>query len=141
MVSDDFPVFGGEPGVRLAADGAYDSYAAFAPEILFVVNAGYVMYYAGYSHANRAYTLRATSEDGRTWRKESAPVIAPSSGGWDAAKCSEMCVIFLAQRDIAGASCRMLYEACNGTALNERRVWYIVGAIGAACQNTQRGTP
>jgi hypothetical protein len=128
-VSDDGgSVFRPEPGVRIAQDGAYDSYAAFAPEILSVAGAGYVMYYAGYRQSNRAYILRAVSDDGVTWRKDSAPVISPGPGGWDAAKCSEMCVIRLPQRDGTAPQYRMLYEACDGTTTNERGVWRIASA-------------
>lgn len=125
-------VFQREPGVRLAHDGAYDSYAAFAPEILHVTSAGYVMYYAGYSQANRAYILRAVSEDGLIWRKDPHPVISPGPGGWDAAKCSEMCVLRLPQRDGTAPRYRMLYEACDGTAANERGVWRIASATSIA---------
>ena len=132
-VSDDQGLnFRMEPGVRLAPDGTYDSHAAFAPEILFVVNTGYVMFYAGYSQSNRAYILRAVSDDGLTWRKESEPVISPGPGGWDAVKCSEMCVIRLAQNDSTAPGYRLLYEACDGTATNERGVWRIASATSQA---------
>ena len=95
-VSDDQGlVFRPEPGIRIAQDGAFDSYSAFAPEIMCVAGAGYMMYYAGYSQPNRAYILRAVSDDGLMWRKDAQPVISPGPGGWDAAKCSEMCVIRL----------------------------------------------
>ena len=131
-VSDDGGlVFRPEPGVRIAQDGAHDSHAAFASEILCVANAGYVMYYAGYSQSNRAYILRAVSEDGLTWRKDSEPVISPGPSGWDTAKCSEMCVIRLPQRDGRTPRYRMLYEACDGTAINERGVWRIASATNA----------
>jgi len=120
-----------EPGIRIAQDGPYDSHAAFAPEILRVADAGYVMYYAGYSQSNRAYILRATSADGLNWTKSSEPVIAPGPGGWDAAKCSEMCVIPLpsSSKEIRY---RIFYEACDGTAPNERGVWRIATATSAA---------
>ena len=117
-----------EPGVRLAPNGTFDSHVAFAPEILFVTNAGYVMYYAGYSQTNRAYILRAISDDGLTWQKDPDPVISPGPEGWDAAKCSEMCVIYLPQKDGTAPQYRMFYEACDGTTANERGVWRIAGA-------------
>ncbi|MBM4002575.1 MAG: hypothetical protein FJ295_04695 [Planctomycetes bacterium] len=120
--------FRSEPGVRIAQDGEYDSHAAFAPEICRVVDAGYVMYYAGYGRPNRAYILRAVSEDGLTWYKELEPVLAPGPGGWDAAKCSEMCLIRLPQREDNVVRYRMFYEACDGTASDERGVWRIASA-------------
>ena len=134
-VSDDGGLkFRPEPGVRLAPDGTYDMHSAFAPEILWVADAGYVMYYAGYRQSNRAYILRAVSDDGLTWRKDSEPVISPGSGGWDAAKCSEMCLIRLPQRNGTAPRYRMLYEACDGTATNQRGVWRIASATSAARQ-------
>lgn len=121
-----------EPGVRIAQNGAYDSHAAFAPEILRVDGAGYVMYYAGYSAPNRAYILRAVSDDGLTWQKETEPVLSPGHGPWDAAKCSEMCVFRLPQREGKIVRYRMVYEGCDGTAKNERGVWRIASATSAA---------
>ncbi len=132
-VSDDGGlVFRQELGVRIAQDGAHDSHATFAPEILCVANVGYVMYYAGYSQSNRAYILRAVSEDGLNWQKDPEPVISPGPDGWDIAKCSEMCVIRLPQRDGGAPHYRLLYEACDGTAINERGVWRIASATNAA---------
>ena len=137
-VSDDGGlVFHPEPGVRVAQNGAFDSHAAFAPEILRVATDRYVMYYAGYAQPNRAYILRAVSDDGLTWSKDSAPVLAPGPGGWDGAKCSEMCVIRLPHREDAVPRSRMFYEACDGTAKDERGVWRIASATSAACQNSK----
>lgn len=128
-VSDDGGlVFHIEPGVRVAPDGAYDSHAAFAPEILRLADASYVMYYAGYSQPNRAYILRAVSDDGLLWQKDAEPVISPGPGGWDGAKCSEMCVIRLPIREATVPRYRMFYEACDGTAKDERGVWRIASA-------------
>jgi hypothetical protein len=121
-------VFHAEPGTRVAQDGAYDAYAAFAPEIVHLPDASYVTYYAGYSRPNRAYVLRATSRDGLTWKKDDQPVLSPGPGGWDAAKCSEMCLIRLPVAGGRGVRYRMLYEACDGTAQGERGVWRIVSA-------------
>ena len=118
-----------ESGLRVAQDGPYDGCSAFAPEILHIEGAGYRMYYAGYSAPNRAYILTALSDDGLTWRKEPEPVIFPEGSGWDAAKCSEMCVLRLPGREGEPAHYRMLYEACDGTADNERGVWRIASAI------------
>jgi hypothetical protein len=137
-VSDDGGFeFRFEPGVRIAQDGTFDSHAAFAPEILHVGDTGYVMYYAGYGRPNRAYILRAVSDDGRTWTKDSEPVIAPGPGGWDGAKCSEMCLIRLPRREDNLVRYRMFYEACDGTARNERGVWRIASATSALRQNSK----
>ncbi|MDB5334933.1 MAG: hypothetical protein JWN70_552 [Planctomycetaceae bacterium] len=121
-------VFESEPGLRIAQDGTYDSHAAFASDILRVANLGYVMYYAGYSQSNRAYILRAVSDDGLTWHKAAEPVISPGPGGLDGAKCSEMCVIRLPHREGAAPRYRMFYEACDGSAKDERGVWRIASA-------------
>ncbi|GDY11117.1 MAG: hypothetical protein DWI21_18405 [Planctomycetota bacterium] len=137
-VSDDGGFeFRPEPGVRISQDGAYDSHAAFASEILCVAGARYVMYYAGYSQSNRAYVLRAVSDDGLTWRKDGDPVISPGPGGWDAAKCSEMCVIRLPPHEGTTPRYRMLYEACDGTAKDDRGVW----RIASATSERKRGLP
>ena len=100
---------------------------AFAPEIVHVHGCGYILYFAGYSASNRAHILRAESADGLTWRKQPTPAISPG-GRWDAAKCSEMCVYTVPRRSGAELVYRMVYEACDGTAVNERGVWRIAGA-------------
>lgn len=117
-----------EPGLRIAQDGDYDSHAAFASEIIRLQDSNYVMYYAGYGKQNRAYILRAVSGDGLKWQKDPEPVISPGTAGWDAAKCSEMCLIPLPQREGTAPHYRMLYEACDGTAKDERGVWRIASA-------------
>ena len=113
-----------EPGLRIARGGAYDTLTAFAPEVLRIEEAGYRMYYAGYSALNRAYVLTAVSDDGLNWQKDPEPVIAPGSSPWDGAKCSEMCVATLP----GSAGYRLFYEACDGTARDERGVWRIASA-------------
>ena len=133
LLSRDGLEFHQEPGLRIAQDGPHDSLCAFAPEVVRVAGAGYVMYYAGYSpvpesSASRADILRAISEDGLTWTKQVDPVIAPGSGGWDAAKASEMCLIRLPGASNEAARYRMFYEACDGTAPNARGVWRIAAA-------------
>jgi len=120
-----------EPGTRIAPGDCYDSLIAFAPEILRIEGAGYRMYYAGYSGSNRAYVLSARSEDGLAWDKEADPVISPGEGRWDAAKCSEMCVIRLPGRPGRAPRYRLFYEACDGTAQDERGVWRIASALSA----------
>jgi len=128
LISSEGLKFHPEPGLRISQDGAYDSHAAFAPEILRVANAGYVMFYAGYSKAGRADILRAVSSDGLTWVKDVGPVITPGPTGWDAAKSSEMCIIRLGATGKESTSYRMFYEACDGTAPNARGVWRIASA-------------
>jgi hypothetical protein len=133
LLSRDGLEFHQEPGLRIAQDGPHDSLCAFAPEVVRVAGAGYVMYYAGYSQvpessASRADILRAVSEDGLTWTKQVEPVIAPGPGGWDAAKASEMCLIRLPGASNEVARYRMFYEACDGTAPNARGVWRIAAA-------------
>lgn len=123
--------FRSEPGLRIAQDGVFDAHAAFAPEIVRLSGAGYVMYYAGYSAPGRADILRAVSDDGLNWQKDPQPVVSPGPGGWDAAKCSEMCLIRLPQRDETPPRYRMLYEACDGTAKDARGVWRIASASSA----------
>jgi hypothetical protein len=112
-LSDDGLEFHREAGVRIAEDGLWDTCSAFAPEIVRVAGTGYVMYYAGYSRPNRAYILRAISDDGLTWRKEPDPVISPGPGGWDAAKCSEMCLVRLLNPNGGSPRFRMFYEAAT----------------------------
>jgi predicted GH43/DUF377 family glycosyl hydrolase len=128
-VSDDGGLtFELEPGIRVAADQTFDRLTAFAPEIMRLNGGGYRMFYAGYSNPTRADVLTALSEDGLHWQKAPQPVLSPSSD-WDAAKCSEMCVIWNPQSQGADEGFRMLYEACDGTALNQRGVWRIAAAI------------
>ncbi|MFH1007048.1 MAG: hypothetical protein V1800_06020 [Candidatus Latescibacterota bacterium] len=117
-----------EPGLRVAQGGPHDALVAFAPEIMRPDGGAYVMYYAGYSASNRAYILRAISEDGLTWQKEAEPALSPGPGGWDGAKCSEMCVFRLPQSEGQEPRYRMVYEACDGTAQDERGVWRIASA-------------
>jgi hypothetical protein len=131
LVSSDGLEFHPEPGLRIAQDGAYDSLCAFAPEIVRVVDADYVMYYAGYCRSDRADILRAVSADGLTWKKDAVPVISPGPGGWDVAKSSEMCLIRLPGVATEPPCYRMFYEACDGTAPNSRGVWRIASATSA----------
>jgi hypothetical protein len=117
-----------EPGLRIAQDRAEDSFSAFASEVLRIEGAGYRMYYAGYSTLNRAVILSALSDDGLKWRKEARPAIVPDLGVWDAAKCSEMCVLRLPSREGQGPRYRMVYEACDGRGKDKRGVWRIASA-------------
>jgi predicted GH43/DUF377 family glycosyl hydrolase len=117
-----------EPGVRIAQDGPWDSNAAFAPEVVQIGEGNYVMFYDGYSAANRAQILRATSVDGLNWNKESQPVISPNGTGWDAVKSSEMALIPLPTKQGNLPRFRILYEACDGTSFGERGVWRVAMA-------------
>ncbi|MFN0165262.1 MAG: hypothetical protein ACKV22_02435 [Bryobacteraceae bacterium] len=128
--SDGGLTFRQEPGVRIALDRDSDALVAFAPEILRV-GAGYVMYYAGYTKSTHAHILRAVSEDGLAWKKEAEPAVSPGPGGWDAAKCSEMCILRLPHREGEPPRYRMLYEACDGTAKDKRGVWRIASVTSA----------
>ncbi len=121
--------FSPEPGIRIAPDQRFDRFTAFAPEILRLKAGGYRMYYAGYGDPKRADILTAVSDDGLDWQKAPRPVLLPGASAWDAAKCSEMCVIWNAGEPTAPRQFRMLYEACDGTAENQRGVWRIASAI------------
>jgi predicted GH43/DUF377 family glycosyl hydrolase len=131
LSEDGGTTFCEEPGVRIAPGGTYDTATAFASEIVHLNGGGYLMYYAGYSTLNRAYILRALSDDGLTWRKETAPVIAPDKSRWDAAKCSEMCIFRLPYREAQAPRYGMVYEGCDGTTKNERGVWRVAQATSA----------
>ena len=131
LSEDGGRTFREDPDVRLAPGGPYDTMTAFAPEIAHLAGGGYLMYYAGYSAANRAYILRARSDDGLTWRQDPTPVIAPDNGRWDAAKCSEMCIFPLPQQGDHIPRYGMVYEGCDGTAVNERGVWRVALAVSA----------
>lgn len=131
-ISDDGGLtFQREPGVRIEPGKFYDRLIPFAPEVVRIVGSGYRMYYAGYSAANRAYVLSAVSEDGLVWRKETEPVISPG-GRWDTVKSSEMCVISVMDDQERPAHYRLFYEACDGTAIDQRGVWRIAAATSAS---------
>ena len=135
LSADGGRTFVPEPGVRIQPGPGYDAMTAFAPEVLRIRSGGYRMYYAGYGAPNRAHVLSATSDDSLSWRKDDDPVIAPG-GRWDGAKCSEMCVVELAGGQ--GRRYRLFYEACDGTAVEERGVWRIVSATATAGSMTRR---
>ena len=116
-----------EPGRRIVRELKYEALIAYAPEVLRIDGGGYRMYYAGYSDSTRTQILTAVSDEGFTWHKAPEPVISPG-GPYDAAKCSEMAVMRLP--DIPGQAprYRMVYEACDGSAKDQRGVWRILGA-------------
>jgi hypothetical protein len=128
MSEDGGLTFEVEPDLRVAADQSFDRFATFAPEIILLPSGGYRMFYAGYGDPKRAHILTAVSDDGLNWLKDSEPVLAPGSATWDAVKCSEMCVIQTPLSRAAGNSFRMFYEACDGTAQDQRGVWRIGSA-------------
>jgi len=131
-ISDDGGfTFALEPGVRVAPTQFFDRYTAFAPEIMRLNGGSYRMYYAGYGEPKRADILTAVSHDGLNWQKASEPVISPGSKAWDATKCSEMCVIRIPRGREGRDGFRMFYEACDGTAPDQRGVWRIASAICA----------
>jgi len=121
-ISNDGLTFEVEPGTRIAPGDTLDRAVAFAAEIIRLDD-GYRMYYAGYSKPQRADILTATSADGIHWQKDETPVLSPGSKPWDAVKCSEMCIIRVADQF------HMFYEACDGTAADQRGVWRIAHAV------------
>jgi hypothetical protein len=131
-LSDDGLSFEAEPGMRIKGEAPGFHTIAFAPEIMKVDNAGYVMYFAGYNGTDQAGIFRAESEDGLVWEERSEPVISPDDGKWGAAKCSEMCVIRLPCTPGEPQRYRIVYEACDGTARDQRGVWRIAGSTSPA---------
>ena len=119
-----------DPGRRIVRELSYEALTAFAPNVLRIEGGGYRMYYAGYSDATRAQILTAVSDDGLKWDKHPEPVIAPG-GRYDAAKCSEMVVIPLPTEPGQAPRYRMVYEACDGTAADQRGVWRLLSATSA----------
>ena len=115
-----------EDGTRVPNGDTHDSLIAFAPEIVRIENGVYRMYYAGYSHSTSASILTATSEDGLNWVKGTEPVISPGQSQLDRAKCSEMGLLTLPATDGEPPRFRLFYEACDGTARDERGIWRIV---------------
>ncbi|MGZ0174494.1 MAG: hypothetical protein ACKVHE_33755 [Planctomycetales bacterium] len=130
-VSQDGLTFELEHGVRIAPDEPFDYLTAFAPEILRLPGGGYRMYYAGYGTPQRADILTATSDDGLNWKKATEPVLSPGCSAWNAAKCSEMCVVWNTDQQDSNRNIRMFYEACDGTAADKRGVWRIAAATGS----------
>ncbi len=130
-VSDDGDfTFRLESGRRIVRELSYEAQSAFAPEVLLIDGGGFRMYYAGYSKSTRAYILTAVSDDGLRWHKEPEPVIAPG-GRYDRAKCSELGVMRLPEVPGKAPGYCIFYEACDGTAADERGVWRILSATSA----------
>lgn len=116
-----------EESIRVPLGDNLDKTVAFAPEIVRINNRGYRMYYAGYSAPNCAFILTATSDDGLNWEKDPEPVISPGHSPLDKAKCSEIGLMPLPMTPGQRPGYRLFYEACDGTAQDERGVWRIVG--------------
>jgi len=128
LSTDGGLTFAEEGGLRIGENESGGDAVVFAPEIIRLPAGGYRMYYAAYSAANRAAILTALSSDGLAWRKDPVPVIQPDGNRWDAVKCSEMGVICLPAPAGGAPRYRIFYEACDGTARNQRGVWRIAGA-------------
>ena len=87
------------------------------------------MYFAAYSRPQVAAVMTAVSEDGLDWVIDPDPVLSPTGDGVDAAKCSEMCVLELPGSTAEAGRFAMLYEACDGTAADQRGVWRVACAV------------
>ncbi len=120
-----------DPGRRIVRELSYEARTAYAPDVVRIEGGGYRMYYSGYSDATRAQILTAVSDDGLKWYKHPEPVIAPG-GRYDAAKCSEMVVMELPEKPGEAPRYRMVYEACDGTAADQRGVWRLLSATSHA---------
>ncbi len=123
LSTDGGTTFAWEAGVRVPPDKAH----SFACEIVRVADFGYRMYYVGHLR-NPVEILSAVSDDGLRWQKESTPVLTPGTGKWNAAKCSEMCLLPLETSERQTPRYRMVYEACDGTTKDQRGVWRVAGA-------------
>ncbi len=129
-VSDDGgTTFELEAGVRIAQTPPHAAYTAFASEILKVGPSRFRMYFAAYSRPEHAAVMTAVSEDGLEWEVDPDPVLSPSGEGVDAVKCSEMCVVELPDSTPECGHFTMLYEACDGTAVDRRGVWRLACAV------------
>jgi hypothetical protein len=120
-----------EPGPHFPDDPT-----AFAPEIVRLEGGGYRMYYASEPprgsaayRRGRLQIMTALSDDGLRWDRAPAPVVSPGGARWDAAKCSEMCVLALPAGAGGASGFRIVYEACDGTSPDERGVWRIAAAV------------
>ena len=129
-VSDDGgTTFELEAGVRIAQTPPHASHMAFAAEILRLDASRFRMYFAAYSRPEHAAILTAISEDGLEWEIDPDPVLSPSGDGLDAVKSSEMCVLELPDSTADAGRFAMLYEACDGTAVDRRGVWRVACAV------------
>lgn len=123
--SDSGTTFQLEPGVRIAQSPPHATHTAFASEILRLGPSQFRMYFAAYSTPRHAAVLTAVSEDGLDWVVDPSPVVTPSGSGVGAAKCSEMCVVELPESTPEAGRFAMLFEACDGTATDQRGVWRV----------------
>ena len=56
-------------------------------------------------------------------------MLSPSGDGLDTVKCSEMCVLELPDSTADAGGFAMLYEVCDGTAVDRRGVWRVACAV------------
>lgn len=105
--SSDGLTFEEEPGVRIAQETDRESFSVYAPEVIRLGDGSYRMYYSGWSETVRGGVFTATSSDGLTWQKASAPCIE-LGGSWDSDMVSEPCAI-----ELDDGRSRLFYEACD----------------------------
>ncbi len=105
--SSDGLTFEEEPGVRIAQETDRESFSVYAPEVIRLGDGSYRMYYSGWSETVRGGVFTATSSDGLTWQKGSAPCIE-LGGSWDSDMVSEPCAI-----ELDDGRSRLFYEACD----------------------------
>ncbi|HCD02216.1 MAG TPA: hypothetical protein DER64_17005 [Planctomycetaceae bacterium] len=118
-----------EAGVRIAETAPHATHTAFASEILRLGASQFRMYFAAYSRPQVATVMTAVSQDGLEWVIDPDPVLSPTGDGVDAAKCSEMCVLELPGSTTEAGRFAMLYEACDGTAADQRGVWRVACVV------------
>ncbi len=121
-LSEDGLHFQKEPGVRIVQETPFETATVYAPEVLYLGDGTYRMYYAGWSSEPlHGQILSATSSDGLNWTKDAKPSVV-FGGRWDQVKCSEPCIMRLPD-----GCYRMFYEAND-----EHGVWRILSATTPA---------
>ena len=121
-LSEDGLHFHKEPGARIVQETPFETATVYAPEVLYLGDGTYRMYYAGWSSEPlHGRILSATSPDGLSWTKDAQPSVVFGSP-WDKVKCSEPCIMRLPD-----GRYRMFYEAND-----EHGVWRILSATAPA---------
>ena len=121
-LSEDGLHFHKEPGARIVQETPFETATVYAPEVLYLGDGTYRMYYAGWSSEPlHGRILSATSPDGLSWTKDAQPSVVFGSP-WDKVKCSEPCIMRLQD-----GRYRMFYEAND-----EHGVWRILSATAPA---------